>query len=90
MSLSVSWMNYFKAYDSVPYNWLLEYLQLLMFPIVLVSCLERLLPLWRTELLIQFPVCEPKFLSNVSVHCGIFLEDTLSPLQFCLSLNSTG
>ena len=54
---------------------------------MLVVCLKRLVPLWKTELFIQLPSCDPKFLSNVSVRCGIFQGDTLSPLLFCLSLN---
>jgi len=86
-SLSVAWINYRKAFDSVPHNRLLECLQLFQFPPVLQTCLERLVPLWRTALFIQLPSCEPKYLSDVSVRRGIFQGDTLSPLLFCLSLN---
>jgi len=54
---------------------------------VLVACLERLLPMWRTTLFLQSPGCAVARLSEVSVNCGIFQGDTLSPLLFCLALN---
>ena len=44
-SLAVAWIDYRKAYDSVPHNWLLECLHSFHFPPMLVACLERLLPL---------------------------------------------
>ena len=86
-SLSVAWIDYRKAYDSVPHNWLLECLRLFKFPPVLVSCIERPALMWKTTLFLHLFSEEPRFLSVVSVRCGIFQGDTLSPLLFCLSLN---
>ena len=85
--MSVAWIDYRKAYDSVPHNWLLQCLCLFGFPSVLVNCLERLFPLWRTTLFLQMPSTAPQQLATMSVRCGIFQGDTLSPLLFCLSLN---
>ena len=85
--MSVAWIDYRKAYDSVPHNWLLQCLRLFGFPSVLVNCLERLFPLWRTTLFLQMPSTAPQQLATMSVRCGIFQGDTLSPLLFCLSLN---
>jgi len=82
-SLVVAWIDYRKAYNLVPHNWLLECLHLFQFPPVLVSCLERLLPLWRTTLFLQLPGSD----ADVSVKCVIFQGDTVSPLLFCLALN---
>ena len=86
-SLSVAWLDYRKAYDSVPHNWLLECLRLFRFPSVLIDCIEHLVPLWGTSLFLCLPDREPVKLSNVSVKCGIYQGDSLSPLLFCLCLN---
>ena len=51
-SLSVAWIDYRKAFDSVPHNWLLECLRLFQFPSVLQTCLKGLVSLWRTALFI--------------------------------------
>ena len=52
-----------------------------------IDCLRQLIPLWRTTLFLQLPNSAPAELSTVSVKCGIFQGDTLSPLLFCLALN---
>ena len=85
--MAVPWIDYRKAYDSIPHNWLLECLRLFQFPSVLVGCLERLVPLWRTTLYLQVHNSVTTQLSEVSIKCGIFQGDTLSPLLFCLALN---
>ena len=48
-----------------------------------------MLPLWRTTLFLQLPHATPVqlYMSTVTVKCGIFQGDTLSPLLFCLALN---
>jgi len=60
---------------------------IVQFPSVLVACLERLLPKWKTALFLQLQNNAAAPLSEVFVKCGIFQSDTLSPLLFCLALN---
>ena len=43
--------------------------------------------MWRTTLFLRLPDSAVLHLSEVSVKCGIFQGDTLSPLLFCLALN---
>ena len=43
--------------------------------------------MWRTTLFLQLPDRDAVQLSDVSVKCGIFQGDTMSPLLFCLALN---
>lgn len=86
-SMSIAWLDYKKAYDFVPHNWILYCLQLYQFDPVVVQCIENLLALWCTTLYLQMPNSDPIKLLGVSVKCGIFQGDTLSPLLFCIALN---
>lgn len=85
-SLSIAWLDYKKAYDSVPHNWLICCLKLFLFHATIVQCVEQLISLWRTTSYLQMPNCDPVMLAAVSIQCGIFQGDTFSPLLFCLSL----
>jgi len=86
-SMSVAWLDYRKAFDSVPHNWIIYCLQLYQFDPVVIKCIENLLHLWRTTLFLRMPHSDPVKLLEVSVKCGIFQGDTLSPLLFCIALN---
>ena len=53
----------------------------------ILQCIGHLLALWNTTLFLRRPNRDPVKLATVSIRCGIFQGDTLSPLLFCLSLN---
>ena len=86
-SLSIAWLDYRKAYDSVPHNWILCCLKMFQFHPTILQCIGHLLALWNTTLFLRMPNRDPVKLATVSIRCGIFQGDTLSPLLFCLSLN---
>jgi len=66
-SMSVAWLDYKKAYDSVPHNWIIYWLQLFQFHPTIISCIENLIPLWSTTLFLQMPQQDPVRIANVSV-----------------------
>ena len=52
-SLSMAWVDYQKAYDSVPHSWLLECLQLHNINPVLCRFLSRVMKSWRTSMVLS-------------------------------------
>ena len=85
-SLAVAWLDYKKAYDSVPHNWIIQCLKMFHFHPTIVNCIEGLLPLWSSTMFLQLPSSAPMELMEVSIKCGIYQGDSLSPLLFCISL----
>ena len=53
-SLSMAWVDYQKAYDSVPHSWLLQCLQLHKISPVLCRYLSRVMKSWRTSMVLSF------------------------------------
>ena len=58
-SLAVAWLDYKKAYDSVPHNWIIQCLKMFHFHPTIVNCIERLLPLWSSTMFLQLPSSAP-------------------------------
>ena len=79
--LATAWINYKKAYDMVPYSWIIECLDLFgvaeNIKILLVNSMEK----WKVML------CSGNSeLGEVGIKRGIFHRDSLSPLVFVLAL----
>jgi len=81
-NLAVAWVDFKKAFDSVPHPWLLEVLQMYKFSPALIHFLSVSMMLWNTNLTIG-----GNFMANIHIKCGIFQGDCLSPLLFCIALN---
>ena len=43
------WLDYKKAFDSVPHNWMLKALELAKVPPNLISAINRLTKIWSTK-----------------------------------------
>ena len=94
--LSTAWIDYKKAFDSVPHSWLLHCLETFKVSPVLVNFLRTSMELWETNLTLSH---SNGILNANGMHIksGIFQGDSLSPLLFCMAriplsqlLNDTG
>lgn len=85
-NLFIGYVDYKKAFDSVPHDWLVKVLQLYKIDPNTISFLSHIMGLWRTRL--SFRSGSENYESNViNIRRGIFQGDSLSPLWFCLAMN---
>ena len=85
-NLVTVWLDYRKAFDSIPHSWLLQALKLAKVPGIIINAIKNLTKSWytilslssETETLTTEPI---KFLK------GIFQGDSLSVMLFVLCLN---
>ena len=80
-NLAMAWIDYRKAFDSVPHSWILECLDLLGVNRELREFLEESMKSWQVQLF-----CGDEILGEVNIKRGIFQGDSLSPLLFVISL----
>ena len=82
----MAWLDYQKAFDSVPHEWLLIALKLAKVPPLVISAIETLMQKWSTN--VHLTSHEGDIQSN-TIHYlrGIFQGDSLSVLLFILSVN---
>ena len=85
-SVVMAWLDYQKAFDSVPHEWLLIALKLAKVPPLVISAIETLMQKWSTN--VHLTSHEGDIQSN-TIHYlrGIFQGDSLSVLLFILSVN---
>ena len=82
----MAWVDYQKAYDSVPHSWVLQCLQLQKISPVLCRFLSRVMEGWRTSMVLSHGQGTVKT-RIMQIRRGIFQGDSLSPLLFCMALN---
>ena len=82
----MAWVDYQKAYDSVPHSWVLQCLQLHKISPVLCRFLSRVMEGWRTSMVLSHEQGTVKT-RIMQIRRGIFQGDSLSPLLFRMALN---
>ena len=82
----MAWVDYQKAYHSVPHSWVLQCLQLHKISPVLCRFLSRVMEGWRTSMILSHWMGTVKT-RIMQIRRGIFQGDSLSPLLFCMALN---
>ncbi|XP_051918902.1 uncharacterized protein LOC127599192 [Hippocampus zosterae] len=81
-NLCTAWIDYKKAYDSMPHTRITECLELYKVNRTLRAFVANLMRMWKTTL-----EANGKALTQVSIKCGIDQGDALSLLLFCIGLN---
>lgn len=83
-NIHTMYIDYRKAFDSVPHSWLISVLELYKIHPSIVKFLQTIMGKWQTVLNIKQSsvTTEP-----IRIERGIFQGDALSPLWFCLAIN---
>ena len=83
-NLSTAWIDYKKAYDSIPHEWLIETLTMHKFDQITVTFFKETIQHWRTSinLNIKDSICTEPF----KISTGMFQGDSPSGLNFILCL----
>ena len=84
-NVSTAWIDYKKAFDSVPHSWILRCLQMYKIHPVLIEFIEQSMNHWKTNMTLVHKegVLET---GPIRIKRGIFQGDSLSPLLFTMSL----
>ena len=85
-NLSTAWIDYKKAFDSVPHSWILSCLRMYRINPELTTFIEASMRQWKTSMVL---VHESGVLETgpISIKRGIFQGDSLSQLLFTMSIN---
>ena len=84
-NLSTAWIDYRKAFDSVPHDWLIRSLEIHKFPKKIIDFFINTMTKWKTTLNIS---AQDTTISSdpINIHNGIFQGDCPSGLNFVISL----
>ena len=85
-NLSTVWIDYKKAFGSVPHSWILKCLQMNKIHPVLITFTEESMSQWKANMTLVHKegVLE---IGPIRIKRGIIQGDSLSPLLFTMSLN---
>ena len=85
-NLHMLYIDYQKAYDSVPHEWIKESLSLYKVCPIIVNFICTSMVMWKVDLILYYEGGHVK-VENVQFRRGIFQGDSLSPLLFIIALN---
>ena len=84
-NLSIAWIDYKKAFDSVPHSWIEKCLETFKISPVLRNFLSHSMRMWKTTLVLK-TVENTLNAGDISINSGIFQGGYLSPVLFCVTL----
>jgi hypothetical protein len=85
--LHTAYIDYKKAFDSVPHSWILEVLGIYGLSDTIVRFLGQIMERWETVLMLRLNGPNSVETSPIRIRRGIYQGDSLSPLLFCLAMN---
>ena len=85
-NLSMAWIDYQKAFDSVPHSWINRCLELYKIEDGLRTFLRDQMTRWQTSITLSHSNGDIT-IPDVKIQRGIFQGDSLSPLLFCLAID---
>lgn len=85
LNMSTAWIDYRKAFDSVPHDWIIDTLRIHQFDETITKFIETTMKQWKTS--ITLPYCDGQVKTDLfEINNGIFQGDSPSGLLFILSL----
>ena len=85
-NLFMAWIDYKKAFDSVPHSWLIETMEIYKVSPKITQLIKEMMPKWKTTLTLRNDEKTIK-IPNVQIKRGIFQRDSLSPLLFIITID---
>ena len=84
-NISTAWIDYKKAFDPVPHDWIIETLKIHKFDPITTKFLRKTMKKWKTSLHLNHWDGQIKT-DHFSINTGIFQRDSPSGLLFIQSL----
>ncbi|XP_045492418.1 uncharacterized protein LOC123691877 [Colias croceus] len=85
-NLHCTYIDYKKAFDSIPHTWLIQILKMYKVNSKLVDFLQNIMTQWKTTLHLSTHHINIST-REIFIRKGIYQGDSLSPMWFCLALN---
>jgi hypothetical protein len=83
--LSMAWNDYHKAFESVPHSLIIKSLELIGINNKVILFTKKVTTYCKTRMCLHAEN-KPKETEDITIQCGIFRVDSLSPLLFCICL----
>lgn len=84
--ISVAWIDYTKAFDSVPHSYLKWLLRAVQVPKPMRELIKSLISDWRVRYEIRDPIRGICRSNPLKIRSGVLQGDSFSPLLFCIAM----